>query len=146
MAVGYLALTYVLIFLVVFCALSLRKKTLVNNVGLKGCICLFPLVLGIVTAFFVPFRNTDLYYQFQQIEKLSGTAFSAFSKKIFENSMWGEDLIFWVFSRFGYVELYPLFFTTIIVGIALILGTKNYKKISSGANRCNYAFDLFRGQ
>lgn len=131
MAVGYLALTYVLLFLIIFCGLTLYKKNLKNNIGYKICVGLFPLMLAIVTTFFVPLGDTDLRYQFQQIEQLREVEFSTFFKDMFDNAMWGEYLIFWIFSRFKRVELYPFFFTTVIVGMVLILGAKNNKKYIS---------------
>lgn len=131
MTVGYLALTYVLLFLIIFCGLTLYKKNLKNNIGYKICVGLFPLMLAIVTTFFVPLSDTDLRYQFQQIEQLREVEFSTFFKDMFDNAMWGEYLIFWIFSRFKRVELYPFFFTTVIVGMVLILGAKNNKKYIS---------------
>lgn len=122
---GYLALTYVLVFLISFLELSFKKKSLINNNSLKICIGLFPVALGIITTYFEPHSNADLYYQFYRIKLLKDVPFFSFLKSMFGDAMWGENLIFWAFSRFDNVEFYPFFFTTLVIGITLALGLKN---------------------
>lgn len=123
---GYFALTYIAFYIIVLIVLSLNKLEIINNKSLKVSLFLFAVMLGCVTFYFKPFNVSDLYRQYERIEKLQGTSFSVFSQTMFNDSMWGESLIYWIFSHFKSVEYYPFFFTIMTVGIALLLIIKPY--------------------
>lgn len=123
---GYIALAYIIFFILVFGIFYLKKLVVVNNGMFKTSLFLFAIMLGIVTIYFEPLKMADLFRQFVRIEKLQGTSFSTFSQTMFDDTMWGENLIYWIFSRFKKVEWYPLFFTTLIVGSAMFMIIKPY--------------------
>lgn len=127
--VGHLALAYVTVFVVGSVLLSFTSKSVKKNSTSIVCVTLFLVALGLITTYFEPFSRSDLYRQYARIINFQGVHFSEFSKVLFKDIMWGETLIYWVFSHFESVKWYPFVFTVLIVGIAVWMTGKPYHEV-----------------
>ena len=127
--VGYLALAYVVVFVAGSVLLSFSRKAVKKNSAAAICVTLFLIALGFITTYFEPFRRADLYRQYARIINFQGVHFSEFLKVLFKDAMWGETLIYWLFSHFESVKWYPFVFTVLVVGIAVWLTEKPYHEV-----------------